>query len=364
MRKRAAAHPGHHAGVALHPARLGVGPRDAGDGAHGDRRRDPRGRRRQARQPPRAVARAARGARAATARCTRIGLSATQKPIEEVARFLVGAARRRRHADCAIVDIGHAAQRDLALECRRSPLEAVMSNEVVGAGLRPPRRAGRASTARRWSSSTRGAWPSASRATSPSGSARSTVAAHHGSLAKEQRLDAEQRLKRGELQGAGRHRVARARHRHRRRRPRLPARLAALDRDVPAARRPLGPRGRRHAQGPAVPAHRATSWSNAPRCSTACAAASSTALRDPASAARRAGAADRRRGRGREWDEDELFALVRRAWPYRDLAREDFDAVVDDAGRRLHARAAAGAARYLHRDAVNRRAARPRAARG
>ncbi len=29
-----------------------------------------------------------------------------------------------------------------------------------------------------------------------------------------------------------------------------------------------------------------------------------------------------------EWDEDALFALVRRAWPYRDLARDDFDAVV------------------------------------
>ena len=56
------------------------------------------------------------------------------------------------------------------------------------------------------------------------------VAAHHGSLSREQRLDAEQRLKGGELQGAGRHRLARARHRHRRRRPGVPARLAALDR--------------------------------------------------------------------------------------------------------------------------------------
>ena len=31
---------------------------------------------------------------------------------------------------------------------------------------------------------------------------------------------------------------------------------------------------------------------------------------------------------GRGWDEDELFALVRRAWPYAELAREQFDAVV------------------------------------
>ena len=48
---------------------------------------------------------------------TRIGLSATQKPIEEVARFLVGAAQRarRRGARCTIVDTGHVRERDLAL---------------------------------------------------------------------------------------------------------------------------------------------------------------------------------------------------------------------------------------------------------
>ena len=59
---QAAAHPGDDAGVAVRAARLGVRPRDAGDGAHGDRRRDPRGRRQQARQPPGAVAGAAGGA--------------------------------------------------------------------------------------------------------------------------------------------------------------------------------------------------------------------------------------------------------------------------------------------------------------
>ncbi len=41
------------------------------------------------------------------------------------------------------------------------------------------------------------------------------VAAHHGSLAREQRLDAEQRLK-GGASGVGRHRLAGAGHRHRR----------------------------------------------------------------------------------------------------------------------------------------------------
>ncbi len=59
-------------------------------------------------------------------------LSATQKPIDEIARFLVGADRGRRATasrDCAIVDIGYARQRDLALEVPPSPLEAVMSDD-------------------------------------------------------------------------------------------------------------------------------------------------------------------------------------------------------------------------------------------
>src|SRR5580693_10155130 len=60
---------------------------------------------------------------------TRIGLSATQKPIEEVARFLVG-ARDGAPRDCSIVDAGHSRRRDLALDVPPAPLEAVMSGEV------------------------------------------------------------------------------------------------------------------------------------------------------------------------------------------------------------------------------------------
>src|SRR5881409_3755366 len=66
----------------------------------------------------------------------RIGLSATQKPIEEVARFLVGRQRREgedsgdEFPGCAILDAGHRRELDLAIELPRSPLEAVMSNEV------------------------------------------------------------------------------------------------------------------------------------------------------------------------------------------------------------------------------------------
>ncbi|HEX2083299.1 MAG TPA: DEAD/DEAH box helicase, partial [Xanthomonadaceae bacterium] len=55
---------------------------------------------------------------------TRIGISATQKPIEEVARFLVGAGNVPADgvADCEIVDIGYARQRDLALVLPDTPL--------------------------------------------------------------------------------------------------------------------------------------------------------------------------------------------------------------------------------------------------
>src|SRR5207248_2649563 len=65
----------------------------------------------------------------------RIGLSATQKPIEEVARFLVGACApslpaREPAERVQIVDEGHRREMDLSLEIPRSPLEAVMSHEV------------------------------------------------------------------------------------------------------------------------------------------------------------------------------------------------------------------------------------------
>ena len=56
----------------------------------------------------------------------RIGLSATQKPIESVARFLVG----EREAPCKVIDSGHRRARDLQIEIPSAPLESVMSGEV------------------------------------------------------------------------------------------------------------------------------------------------------------------------------------------------------------------------------------------
>jgi ATP-dependent helicase Lhr and Lhr-like helicase len=63
---------------------------------------------------------------------TRIGLSATQRPIEEVARFLVGSA----HIDpegtprCAIIDIGHRRDLDLQIEMPADELGPIASHEL------------------------------------------------------------------------------------------------------------------------------------------------------------------------------------------------------------------------------------------
>ena len=64
-------------------------------------------------------------------RLQRIGLSATQNPIDAVAHFLAGAAADGRPAaEVATIDAGHQRPRDLSVEIPDSPLETVMSNEV------------------------------------------------------------------------------------------------------------------------------------------------------------------------------------------------------------------------------------------
>ncbi len=132
-------------------------------------------------------------------RVQRVGLSATQKPIEEVARFLVGAGPDGRPgADCRIIDSGHRRARDLALETPPSPLEAVMSAEVWQQVYdRLAELIGEHRTTLIFVNTRRMVERATRQLSERLGEAH--VAAHHGSLAKEQRLDAEQRLKRGEL---------------------------------------------------------------------------------------------------------------------------------------------------------------------
>ncbi|WAH57492.1 DEAD/DEAH box helicase [Pseudomonas silvicola] len=123
----------------------------------------------------------------------RIGLSATQRPIERVARFLAGHER-----PCAIIDVGHARPRDLAIEVPPVPLGAVMANDVwerVYDRLAQLSREHRTTLV--FVNTRRLAERLARHLSERLG--RDAVAAHHGSLAKEQRLEAEQRLKRGDL---------------------------------------------------------------------------------------------------------------------------------------------------------------------
>lgn len=123
----------------------------------------------------------------------RIGLSATQKPLSAVAHFLAGTGK-----PCAVVDVGHVRARDLNLELPPVPLEAVMPNDVWDrvydrlAELTVQHR-----TTLVFVNTRRMAERMARHLADRLGEEH--VAAHHGSLAKEYRLDAEQRLKRGEL---------------------------------------------------------------------------------------------------------------------------------------------------------------------
>src|SRR5688572_29379830 len=122
----------------------------------------------------------------------RIGLSATQKPIETVKRYLVN------EAPCAVVDKGHKRKIDLAVEVPGSPLEAVMSGEVwkeVYARLVQLIETHR--TTLITVNTRRLAERMAHQLSDRLGA--ENVAAHHGSLAREARLDAEERLKAGKL---------------------------------------------------------------------------------------------------------------------------------------------------------------------
>ena len=132
----------------------------------------------------------------------RIGLSATQKPVAAIARFLTGTRGAEAAADpdagCAIVDLGHVRDRDLAIEVPAAPLEAVMSNEVweqVHARLAELAAGHRTTLV---FVNTRRLAERISRHLSEI-LGRDQVMAHHGSMAREIRLAAEQKLKSGEL---------------------------------------------------------------------------------------------------------------------------------------------------------------------
>ena len=275
----------------------------------------------------------------------RVGLSATQKPIEAVARFLVGPG-----AECRIIDTGHRRARDLALEVPSSPLEAVMSGEVwqqVYDRLAELIEAHRTTLV---FVNTRRLVERVTRQLSERLDGN-RVTAHHGSLAKEQRLDAEQRLKGGQLKAL----VATA-----------SLELGIDIGDVDLVCQLGSPRsiatflqrvGRSGHAVDGTPKGRLFPLSRDEL--VECAALLDSVGRgeldrlsipeQPLDVLAQQIVAE---VAAREWKEDELFTLVRRAWPYRMLRREDFAAVVgmlaEGFGTRRGRRGA-----LIHHDAVN-----------
>ncbi len=292
-------------------------------------------------------------------RLTRVGLSATQKPIEEIARFLVGRGQDGElsgSGHCTIVDTGHVRARDLALEVPESPLEAVMSTEVWGQVYDRLAELIREHRSTLVFVNTRRLAERAARALSER-LGDDQVTSHHGSLAREQRLNAEQKLKRGELKAL----VATASLE-------LGIDIGHVDlvcqlstpRSISGLLQRVGRSG--HAVG-GLPKGRLFPVSRDDLIE--CAALLDSVRREeldrvhippkPLDVLAQQIAAEVASG---EWEEDALFELMKRAWPYRDLTRAEYNSVVQMLAEGYSTRRGRSKA-LLHRDAVNRRL-RPR----
>jgi ATP-dependent Lhr-like helicase len=290
----------------------------------------------------------------------RIGLSATQKPIEEVAHFLTGHGRRAP----VMVNIGHKRQLDLAVEVPASQLGPIATNEMwdeIYNRLVELVEQHRSTLV--FVNTRRLAERVAHHLGERLGEAH--VAAHHGSLSRKLRLAAEKKLKEGQVKVL----VATASLE-------LGIDIGTVDlvaqvsspRAIAVALQRVGRSG--HWRG-AVPKGRffATTRDELLECAALvrairqgeldrliipdapldilaqqivaiCASAGSAATSastsdDPAS-----------------WGEDELFALVRRAYPYGGLTRETYEAVLEMLSEGIAARRGRYGA-YLHRDHVN-----------
>lgn len=273
----------------------------------------------------------------------RIGLSATQKPLSDVARFLVGVGR-----ECELVDVGHRRQMDVAIEVPPSPLSTVCSTEQWGeiyteiSELINEHR-----TTLIFVNTRKMAERIAARLTEVLG--EDQVTCHHSSLSRERRLDAEQRLKAGTLRAL----VATASLE-------LGIDIGDVDlviqvgatRSIATFLQRVGRSGhtiRRIPKGRIFPL---TIDELVEAAALLTAAARGELDRTPQPAApldilaQQIVASCVQVGPD-GWKENELFDLFARAWPYREMKREDFDATVQ-----LHSDGRRG---LLHRDGVNQR---------
>jgi ATP-dependent helicase Lhr and Lhr-like helicase len=284
----------------------------------------------------------------------RIGLSATQRPIEEVARFLVGTENldANNNPNCAIIDSGHARKLDIAIELPESPLSAVMSGEVWNEVYdRLAQLIRQHHTTLVFVNTRRLAERVARHLGERIGD--ENIAAHHGSLAREQRLMAEQRLKSGELSAL----VATAS---------LELGIDIGDvnlvcqlgstRSIASFLQRVG-RSNHTVEG--FPKGRIFPLSRDELVEC-------TAIIDSV----RRGELDRLEIPERpldilaqqivaavaaeEWGENDLFAMIRRAYPYRNLEREQFDSIVRMLAEGFSTKRGRRST-YLHHDAVNQR---------
>ena len=293
---------------------------------------------------------------------TRVGLSATQKPIEEVARFLVGAGNLSPDgsADCTVIDTGHVRERDLQLEIPASPLEAVMSGEVwTQLYDRLAELAREHRTTLVFVNTRRHAERIARHLAERLGETQ--VTAHHGSMAKESRLDAEARLKRGELRAL----VATASLE-------LGIDIGEVDlvcqlaspRSIAAFLQRAGRSG--HTVG-GTPKARLfpLSRDDLVECTALLAAVRRGELDRLAVPSKPLDVLAQQivaEAAAREWDEAELFALFTRAWPFRELGRAEFDEVVRMLADGYSTRRGRHGA-LIHHDGVNHRIKGRRSAR-
>jgi ATP-dependent Lhr-like helicase len=282
---------------------------------------------------------------------TRIGLSATQKPLDQIGQFLVGghAVENGQVREPVIIDGGHVRRLDLAIEVPPSELQAVCSGEQWGEVYdRLVQLVQSHRSTLIFVNTRRMAERVAHSLTQLLG--EEAVASHHGSLAKEIRLDAEQKLKAGELKAI----VATASLE-------MGIDIGYIDlvcqlgspRSIATFLQRVGRSG--HSLG-ATPKGRLFPLTRDELLeSLALVRAVRTGQLDQIEIPQQpldilaqqivaAVACD-------EWDEEALFNLCRRAWPYRNLPRSEFDAIVTMLSEGLKKGTKAGA--YLHRDQIN-----------
>src|SRR5580698_1827124 len=279
---------------------------------------------------------------------TRIGLSATQKPIELVAHFLGGSAR----PSPVIAQVGHRRQLDLAIEVPGSELSAIASNEMWDEIYD---RLAALATQHRSTLIFVNTRRLAERLTHHLGErlGQDAVATHHGSLSRKLRLAAEKKLKAGEIRAL----VATASLE-------LGIDIGSVDlvcqigstRSISVGLQRIGRAG--HWRG-AIPKGRlfATTRDELMECAALVRAINRLELDrimipecplDMLAQQIVAACA------AEDWLEDDLFALVRRAHPYRNLARKDFDEIIEMLSNGIAARRGRYGA-YVHRDQVNNR---------